>query len=121
MTNEGVLDYRRMLAAAEEEAREALGRRRPALTIERHSDDIDEMLASLDREQSVTAFEQAANTLREVRAAYRRIEEGTFGQCVRCGAEIPPKRLRALPWTRHCLPCQEEVDERRKTGELSAA
>jgi DnaK suppressor protein len=43
--------------------------------------------------------------------ALRRIREGTFGECIACGAEINPKRLEAVPWTRHCIECQEKVEQ----------
>ena len=39
--------------------------------------------------------------------ALRRIEEGHYGECVHCGEEMHHKRLEAVPWARHCIPCQE--------------
>ena len=27
-----------------------------------------------------------------------------------CGKEINPKRLEAVPWTRHCIECQEKLE-----------
>lgn len=44
-----------------------------------------------------------SNTLKLVRDALKRIEEGTFGKCVIDGAPIEEKRLNALPWTPYCL------------------
>ena len=41
-------------------------------------------------------------TLGEVRDALRRIEEGTYGQCVVDGGPIEEERLRAIPWTPLC-------------------
>ena len=38
--------------------------------------------------------------------ALARIEDGTFGICVRCGEPIPPERLEALPWAARCIDCQ---------------
>lgn len=43
--------------------------------------------------------------------ALERIQEGVFGQCISCGAEINPKRLEAVPWTRYCIQCQEKLEE----------
>lgn len=40
-----------------------------------------------------------------IRAALRRISEGSYGDCVRCGAEIAEARLDALPWTPFCRDC----------------
>jgi DnaK suppressor protein len=42
-------------------------------------------------------------TLNQVRDALKRIEKGTFGQCVVDGGPIEEKRLRAIPWTPYCL------------------
>lgn len=49
--------------------------------------------------------------VRRIEAALDRIQHGTFGVCVDCGDDINPKRLDAVPWTRHCLPCQEGFEQ----------
>jgi DnaK suppressor protein len=49
--------------------------------------------------------------LQMVEGALSRIHEGTFGQCISCGEEINPKRLEAVPWTRHCIECQEKLEK----------
>lgn len=50
-------------------------------------------------------------TLQMVEGALTRIREGTFGECIACGEEINPKRLEAVPWTRHCIACQEKLEQ----------
>ena len=45
-----------------------------------------------------------------VEGALARIREGNFGECISCGREINPKRLEAVPWTRHCIECQEKLE-----------
>jgi DnaK suppressor protein len=50
-------------------------------------------------------------TLQMVEGALERIKEGTFGDCISCGQEINPKRLEAVPWTRHCIECQEKLEQ----------
>ena len=65
-------------------------------------------------------FSQSNNDrqlLQMVEAALSRIREGTFGECVSCGKEINSKRLEAVPWTRHCIECQEKLEK----GELETA
>jgi DnaK suppressor protein len=49
--------------------------------------------------------------LQMVEGALSRIHEGSFGQCISCGKEINPKRLEAVPWTRHCIECQERLEQ----------
>lgn len=54
--------------------------------------------------------------LRLVDEALSRLRAGHFGACQACGEPIAVKRLRALPWARYCITCQdsvaEEIDQR---------
>ena len=59
-------------------------------------------------------FHQSTNDrqlLGMVDGALSRIREGVFGQCISCGKEINAKRLEAVPWTRHCIECQELAEQ----------
>lgn len=56
--------------------------------------------------------------LRDVVSALRKIDDGSFGSCERCGEPISEKRLEALPFARYCIGCQRvvEEEERMATG-----
>jgi DnaK suppressor protein len=59
-------------------------------------------------------FSQSNNErqlLQMVEKALARIREGSFGECIHCGKEINAKRLEAVPWTRHCIECQEKLEQ----------
>src|SRR5216684_6573458 len=59
-------------------------------------------------------FHQSNNDrqlLQMVEGALSRIREGEFGECIACGKEINAKRLEAVPWTRHCIECQEKLEQ----------
>jgi DnaK suppressor protein len=47
--------------------------------------------------------------LRLVEEALDRLDAGDYGICVVCDAPIAEKRLRALPWARCCVTCQENA------------
>src|SRR5213596_866827 len=49
--------------------------------------------------------------LRDVVSALQRIDDGSFGNCERCGETIGDKRLEALPFARYCIDCQRVVEE----------
>jgi RNA polymerase-binding transcription factor DksA len=66
--------------------------------------------AMYDRELDEGLEEGAQQTLAEIDAALRRIDDGTYGICEVCGKPIPPERLAAIPWARLCI-----VDQRRAT------
>ena len=56
------------------------------------------------------------SALREIDAALRRIQQGTYGRCPRCGDALSVERLRALPMTRLCGRCQGATAKRPVTG-----
>jgi DnaK suppressor protein len=59
-------------------------------------------------------FSQSNNDrqlLQMVEGALGRLREGSFGECISCGKEINAKRLEAVPWTRHCIECQEKLEQ----------
>lgn len=62
-----------------------------------------------DLEFALDARETAE--LDQVDAALRRIEAGTYGQCVDCGIEIPAARLQATPEAARCIACQEKAEQ----------
>jgi len=59
-------------------------------------------------------FSQSNNErqlLQMVEKALARIREGSFGECIHCGQEINAKRLEAVPCARHCIECQEKLEQ----------
>ena len=64
--------------------------------------------ATFDREMASTLEENSTHVLAEIDAALARIDEGTYGVCVRCGEPIGRERLEALPWATLC------IDDKRK-------
>lgn len=66
---------------------------------------------AVEMEDDVALEGQAALIAREINSVKRaltRIENGTYGECVRCGAEIAPKRLEARPEAALCLECANQ-------------
>ena len=41
--------------------------------------------------------------LRDVERALNKLDEGQYGRCEECGAEIAQPRLEAMPATRYCI------------------
>jgi DnaK suppressor protein len=66
-----------------------------------------------DQQRELALRERAEGQLELVEAALARIEQGSFGACLRCGNRIAPARLEALPWAAHCIDCQRIVDRER--------
>jgi DnaK suppressor protein len=49
--------------------------------------------------------------LQLIQEALDRIKDKTYGICVHCENAIQPKRLEAVPWTRHCIQCQALLEK----------
>ena len=64
------------------------------------------------KDESFALAQSDSEILVQVRAALRRIDDGTFGHCVVGGERIEDKRLEAVPWTPFCLKHQEELEIR---------
>lgn len=52
----------------------------------------------------------AATEMRMIDAALARIDEGSYGECVKCGEAILPERLDLLPHTPFCRYCAAGKD-----------
>src|ERR1039457_3840523 len=112
MTKTELNKYRKILEDKQAELEQVI-RNREAITIEKSSDLLDEVQHAAERELAIRNLDRESNLLRNVRAALRRIQEGSFGTCLHCEEEISPKRLYAVPWTPYCIGCQEMADRNR--------
>jgi RNA polymerase-binding protein DksA len=71
----------------------------------------DAATATLDREIDTTLEENAEHVLRAIDEALGRIDDGTYGRCVRCGNPISEERLAARPYAEKCIDCKR-LEER---------
>jgi len=71
----------------------------------------DRAASSYNKEFLFSQSNNERQLLQMVDGALARIREGSFGECISCGREINPKRLEAVPWTRHCIECQEKLEQ----------
>jgi DnaK suppressor protein len=77
-------------------------------TTEEATQDIaDKAVSSYTREFLYSLTDGDRTTLLQIDAALARIEDGSYGLCANCSAQMAEKRLMAVPWTPYCLDCQE--------------
>jgi DnaK suppressor protein len=81
-----------------------------AATAEDTQDPADQAVFSYQKELLFSQGTTGHRQLTMVKEAILRLQEGSFGECMRCGTEIGLKRLEALPWTRYCIGCQEKIE-----------
>src|SRR5712692_9038219 len=49
--------------------------------------------------------------LNMIDAALKRIQANEYGVCANCQEEMQQKRLEAVPWTKHCIACQQKMEQ----------
>lgn len=74
------------------------------------ADDATEVFA---RERNLALQSNTQELLTQVDIAIERIDEGRYGICARCGQQIAPDRLEALPYAIYCINCQSLVERER--------
>ncbi|MGH3442450.1 MAG: TraR/DksA family transcriptional regulator [Nitriliruptorales bacterium] len=67
--------------------------------------------ATSERERAQSLARNARAILTQVEDALKRMDDGTYGLCERCGEPIEPGRLEALPYATLCL-ADKQRDER---------
>jgi DnaK suppressor protein len=90
---------------------------REEILIEAAAEDFDRLQQQMNREVAIRNLDRESKLLKEVHAAIKRVEEGTYGNCLRCEEEIPEKRQKAVPWAAYCVACQETIERQRAAGE----
>ena len=100
------------LLARAAELRDRLRRARADLAREREPlprDSADAAIA-VENDEVIEAIERAAvRELEQIDAALERLDQGVFGLCAKCAAEIDAERLRAVPYAPECRACAREA------------
>jgi RNA polymerase-binding transcription factor len=113
MERTDIQKFRRTLEALLRVLEQPLGKR-DQIAIEPSGDALDQVQGAANREMAVRQLESESGRLRELRQAIRRVDEGTYGVCIRCDSEISVKRLNAVPWAAYCLNCQDQAENRQE-------
>jgi len=90
--------------------------KRDGIAIEKSADQMDEIQYASERDLAIRNVDRESTLLRQVKAALRRIDDGSFATCIECEFPISPKRLAAVPWASRCIQCQEAADRDRQEG-----
>lgn len=79
--------------------------------VDQHPADTASELSDKDREDALIEVVSAQRD--EVVAALARLDDGRYGSCVDCGAELPAERMDARPEAARCVACQSKSEDHR--------
>ena len=68
--------------------------------------DSEDQAIELENQEALEVIEKTETTeIVQIEAALKRISDGTYGTCAKCGGAINPRRLKALPTAATCVSC----------------
>jgi len=66
---------------------------------------------NFEQDFMIGLIENSEETLREIDAALKRIDDGTYGICQEGPHPIGKNRLKVIPWARLCIDCQRKAEQ----------
>jgi DnaK suppressor protein len=82
-------------------------------------DSVDMSLQDHNQELAFRLGERESQMVADIDQALLRIDEGSYGDCQRCGKPIDERRLEAMPTARYDAACQSEIESRQGHDEIS--
>lgn len=76
------------------------------LELERDRDELLSTIAEQDLDPDDPLLQMLQSSLEDLRLALSKFDTGEFGSCELCGAAVDERRLKSLPFTRVCRPCE---------------
>jgi DnaK suppressor protein len=73
-------------------------------------DSVDMSVQDVSQELALRLGERESQMVADIDQALLRIEEGTYGECAKCGQAIDERRLEAVPTARYDAKCQNEIE-----------
>ena len=67
----------------------------------------------LNRSTALDLVSRESQLIKEIDEALLRIDDGTYGQCTRCGKPIDEERLKAVPTAKYDAACQAAIEAAR--------
>ena len=64
----------------------------------------------LNRSTALNLGSRQTQLIEEIDEALGRIEDGTYGQCSRCGKPLDEERLKAMPTAKYDAECQAAIE-----------
>ena len=112
--------FKKLLVAQRDEI---LGNARRVLSGDIHvdpddfPDEMDTASSEVNLQFTGRLREREQGLLSKIEIALGKIEEGTYGECLICGEDIGPARLKARPVAELCIECKAEQEKlERRTG-----
>jgi len=78
-----------------------------------YTDAVDQAAADTDKNFTLQMKNRDRDVLWQIDEAIKRLDEGCYGECERCGDSISEGRIEAFPFTTLCIDCKAELESER--------
>ncbi len=78
---------------------------------EASEDIVDRANNAYQREFMFSLSDTERKLVLQIEQALKRLDAGGYGVCDHCGEKIGAPRLKAIPWARYCIDCQEKEEQ----------
>lgn len=112
-----VLDYLKKLEGDLLHRKKSLAQEDPFADTSRLNDnasDDTEAAEQYGHAQAATLSAETTGALKRVRSAMQRVDDGTYGKCVKCGEMIDTDRLGIDPTAEYCVSCAKNLAKNAK-------
>ncbi|HVE15007.1 MAG TPA: TraR/DksA C4-type zinc finger protein [Elusimicrobiota bacterium] len=78
--------------------------------IQEVGDEADQAGQSIEKDILFEVSDNERTTLDQIEGALRKMDKGTYGICESCQKPIAKPRIKALPFARYCIGCQNSAE-----------
>ena len=78
--------------------------------IQEVGDEADQAGQSIEKDILFEVSDNERTTLDQIEGALRKMDKGTYGLCESCQKPIAKPRIKALPFARYCISCQNSAE-----------
>ncbi len=119
LRNEAIQEIKKLLLKQKEQILVEAGIMKSNLPTDSNLSEIGDIASQeIDRGFLLRLKDRERKLLKKIEKAIEKIDNGTYGICEICGAEIPIQRLKARPVTDLCIECKKEQEEEEKLKEI---
>lgn len=113
-TKKQLTEFRNSLMTMRREVQHGIKQRlasKREIEIKDIGDQFDDASEGREQEFGFLMNSRDRDKMMKIEEALRRLDDGSYGVCEECEEPIGLKRIKAMPFTRLCLKCQEEEEQ----------
>ncbi len=97
--------YRQQLQTLKSELEIRTAKAQTSLQASHSADWVEQAVERENDEVRAELIREGTEEIEQIKRAFKRMDEGVYGECESCGVAINPERLKVMPMTTLCIDC----------------